>query len=1111
MKKVIKNVMQSVIIIFLSVIPVMPVCADGTHPRGISLDGSVGNAGKLDLPGPNYEIKPEYGQQAGANLFHSFHRFNIHSDQSATFSGPDSVQNVISRVTGGDASWIDGTLRSTIPGADMYLLNPAGVMFGQNAALDLGGSFHVSTADYLRMGENDRFYTVPHVNDVLSVAAPAAFGFLDADVGKISVEGMGELTKEVWGEEEYKSWGDWRRKNPDFFPGLVVPEGESISMIGGDVEISGTYYYLESEDASYNVPVGSSLNAPEGRVNLAALRDEGEVKITDSGLDMPAGETGDITLSDGSRITVTGNEDEEFGAGSVFIRGGRFVMDGGAEILSQPGHEDGQVIDIQADHISLKGNSEINANTYGKGNGTDIQINASEEVIIVDGKIRNSSSYIGDDPGDGGTLSIQTKILGVSGNEAWLGGESISGSGRGGDTTIHASESVHVSDKARISTSAQKDSTGQAGDITINTPSLLLNTKAVIESGSMGKGEGGNIAIHTGNLKVMSGGKISVRTEQTGSGGSLAISGADPESHEDFADSVTLTGAESVIRADTTGRSDAGRISITARKLSLTEDASIVTSSSDRGNAGDITLNLESLDLSKGASVASASEYPVANIYSIATIPDLDGLTDSAQEGDIAIVEDAGTGNYGTFIRTGTQEPWIQITEKVTRVQDMAPLNDLMATLRIGPGEVFIVEDMGDGTSGAFVHEKLVVWTQIRNIYALSDLAQRDRFISLPGDIAQSDAGGGTVRNFVYTGEEWVGFENIYTVPDLAERDTLPVQKGDVAKVADAGDGAAKSFIFDGEEWTDFYMTGNAGRVTIDAGDAVTLEDDAYLSTENSGGLGPGITSLNAGRLELSGNAFISSTSEAIGDAGTISIHADTDVTLKDDAALTTATLAQGMGGDITVTAKNLEIKDGARISSASQAESGGGDAGSISVHAEDSVKLSGSAALTSEAISGGGGIISVNTEDRLQLTNSQITTSVSQGAGKGGDINIGEPRFVILNQSKISANADQGDGGAIFIITDNYIKSAESSVTATSKRGNDGTVRIEAPDTDISSELVVLPETFFDAARWLKKPCAERTGEKTSSFVIKGRDAATVTFDGWQPSPLMDTSGGSE
>ncbi|OQX27092.1 MAG: hypothetical protein BWK80_07005, partial [Desulfobacteraceae bacterium IS3] len=148
-----KKIHTAIFIFALFVGGIAPSYADGTHPQGIKLDGTVGTAGKIDLPGPNYAIKPEYGKQSGTNLFHSFQQFNIHNGESATFSGPASVKNIISRVTGGSASWIDGKLASTISGADLYFLNPAGVMFGSNASLDLSGSFHVSTADYLRLGE----------------------------------------------------------------------------------------------------------------------------------------------------------------------------------------------------------------------------------------------------------------------------------------------------------------------------------------------------------------------------------------------------------------------------------------------------------------------------------------------------------------------------------------------------------------------------------------------------------------------------------------------------------------------------------------------------------------------------------------------------------------------------------------------------------------------------------------------------------------------------------------------------------------------------------------------------------------------------------------------
>jgi hypothetical protein len=109
----------------------------------------------------------------------------------------------------------------------------------------------------------------------------------------------------------------------------------------------------------------------------------------------------------------------------------------------------------------------------------------------------------------------------------------------------------------------------------------------------------------------------------------------------------------------------------------------------------------------------------------------------------------------------------------------------------------------------------------------------------------------------------------------------------------------------------------------------------------------------------------------------------------------------------------------------------------------------------------------------------------------------------VILNHANITANADIGDGGAIFIVTENFLKSSDAKVEAKSRRGNDGTVKIEAPDTDISSDLAVLPETYMDATRWMRSPCTGLSMKNLSSFVIKGRDAVSAVFDDWEPAPL--------
>ena len=113
----------------------------------IATDGTVGP--RIELDGPEFDIRADLGRQAGRNLFHSFDRFSLRTGERATFSGPDQIRNVISRVTGGARSDIDGTIRSTIPGADcdFYFINPPGILFGPNASLDLQGSFHVSTAD----------------------------------------------------------------------------------------------------------------------------------------------------------------------------------------------------------------------------------------------------------------------------------------------------------------------------------------------------------------------------------------------------------------------------------------------------------------------------------------------------------------------------------------------------------------------------------------------------------------------------------------------------------------------------------------------------------------------------------------------------------------------------------------------------------------------------------------------------------------------------------------------------------------------------------------------------------------------------------------------------
>ena len=191
------------------------------------------------LAGPNFDIGAALGTQADANLFHSFTHFNINTGESATFSGPASIDNVISRVTGGSLSNIDGLLSSTIPGADVFLINPLGILFGPNASLDVDGSFHASTANQIRFPDGGVFDATNPGATVLSVAEPSAFGFLDNNPGSITVDRAD----------------------------LAVPVGATLSLVGGDISISG----LQDGRAT--------ITAASGRVDLVSVASPGEVPL----------------------------------------------------------------------------------------------------------------------------------------------------------------------------------------------------------------------------------------------------------------------------------------------------------------------------------------------------------------------------------------------------------------------------------------------------------------------------------------------------------------------------------------------------------------------------------------------------------------------------------------------------------------------------------------------------------------------------------------------------------------------------------------------------------------------------------------------------------------
>ena len=531
----------------------------------IITDGTLGPAASIS--GPDYQIIADLGKQAGNNLFHSFSEFSISAGESAVFTGPNSVENIISRVTGRNESRIDGFLRSQIPGANFFLLNPSGVIFGPHASLDMSGSFHVSTADYLRLGEDGRFDAVHPGNDVLKTASPSAFGFLGEKPGSITFQGSGSKAAEDY-------WG---------MNGISVPQGETLSVIGGDIHI-GDGLLLDS------YPVGSHLRASGGQVNMASVASRGEVPA-DAEPDISAFEEhGEISLTGGSVIDVSSNK-----SGNICIRGGKFVVSEESSVTSMTFNEDGGGIDIRMSRDSdISNGGKIITTTFGTGKGGDISFSADNMNIRDDGQIFaisgtvSSGSIIGGE-GDGGNIRLKTNQLEITGEKSFVSSATLD-VGKAGDISI-TGDIVKITDDGRIT-----------ADNGIRDPAQ----EKISFIG--GEGRGGDITFEVNRLE-MERGSISSNTFGTGAGGNIQILEAE------FV-YIAGSGTEDVeypenmfygIGSQAWGTGDGGHITIETDTLNLVKDATINGQNYGSGQGGDIELNANRVEIHQGGTITTST------------------------------------------------------------------------------------------------------------------------------------------------------------------------------------------------------------------------------------------------------------------------------------------------------------------------------------------------------------------------------------------------------------------------------------------------------------------------------------------------------------------------
>ncbi|MDM8560142.1 filamentous hemagglutinin N-terminal domain-containing protein [Candidatus Parabeggiatoa sp. HSG14] len=600
---------QRLLIIFLLFIPLSTLSQ-------ITTDGTLSS--RANLQGPNYMIGADLGHQLGSNLFHSFQDFNLNSSESATFSGPNSVSNIISRVTGGTPSNIDGLIRSTIPHADMYFLNPNGIMFGPNAQLDVQGSFHASTADTLRFQDGKQFNAREPNQSLLSIAPISAFGFLTSSPTSISIDGSQ----------------------------LFVPTKKTLSVIGGQLTINQ-----------------AELTAPFGQCNLISIAGFGDVIPKYDDFIVPS-LRGNIITQD-TQIITSGK-----GGGSIFIRGGQIFADNSAIEAKTLGHKDGGVIDIRANTISLTNGATLNGNTEGTGKGSNIYVKATESITIADGehndipdnnKLQRSGIYArsgideeltDDNLGDASKIELKAKNIFLK--DGAIISVSSYGGGKGGDITLKVSESVFVVGETNnnngtaiaTATYSEGDNGGDGGNLLIEAQNISVTNGAFITSNTYGKGKGGSITlkasdkvtfkgesskgtksqislqtyyeeegagdagtllIEANNILFTDGGLIDSNTFGKSKGGSVTLKAFNTVTFEGESSSGTDSYVSLQTYYEEEGAGDAGTLLIEANSISFTNSAFISSSTIGKGNAGDIFVKAQDVLFKGGAFLLSNS------------------------------------------------------------------------------------------------------------------------------------------------------------------------------------------------------------------------------------------------------------------------------------------------------------------------------------------------------------------------------------------------------------------------------------------------------------------------------------------------------------------------
>lgn len=599
-------------------------------------DETLGTESSVVVPfAPGFPVEFIFGGATrGSNLFHSFKQFDIGEIRAAYFLPPPEIKNILSRVTGGSRSEILGTL-AVIGDANLFLINPNGILFGAKASLDIGGGSFVATTANAIAFDTQGFFSAsaPNVPPILTVN-PSAFLFNQIAPKPITLQSAS---------------------------GLQVPDGRSLLLVGGNIELQAGQLKapggsVELGGVAEAATVGLKMDGNNLHLSFPAGVQLADISLTEKAIVDTSGEGSGaiqlsgkrITLTDGSKIeantigskpggtiTVTAQESLEVLAGSrllaqtigdgaagdLIIETGQLIVKDGAQIgsvtfstgqggtLTVSAAKFVQLIGTSADGVHVSG---LFTQTEGAGAAGNLTLNTGQ-LTLKDGAQVSVSTV---DAGQGGKLSVtaqeSVQLIGTSanGNPSGLFAVTQGGSGSAGDLTVNTGQLI-AQDGAQVSASTFGGATGNGGTLNVTADSVQLigtsknsDFRSGLLVGTTGSAAAGDLTVKTGQLTVQNGAFVSAGTLDQGQGGKLTITAKK---------SVQLVGTSaqgqaSSLLTQTSGAGAAGDLKITTGQLIVQNGAQVNVSSQGRGNAGNLEIDADSILLDNQAALTATTK-----------------------------------------------------------------------------------------------------------------------------------------------------------------------------------------------------------------------------------------------------------------------------------------------------------------------------------------------------------------------------------------------------------------------------------------------------------------------------------------------------------------------